>query len=139
MRTIEGRVRPFGQGTNPSFVRLQFPETLDEVEEVLSELYAGDPIEGLLKDASRKALIRVQDEVRGAERWEGREAPDAEDATAWAEIQDEITGMVSDVILDLGTWPGERKSSQPDALDEARKDPQKAEELIEQLRAQHGL
>lgn len=138
MRTIIGRVRPFGQGTKPVFVRFEWPETLEEVEEI-SDRIEGDEAEGVLILGAKKAMIAVQDHVRSSDTWEGRTAPDEEDEQAWGEIQAEVNSMVEGTVIDPGTYPGETKSQKSDPLDEARQDPERAEELIEELRSRHGL
>lgn len=146
MKTIEGRVRPFGSGTEPAFVRIEWPETIDEVEEVLASRYDGDPIDGLLRDSARKALIRVQDEVRNDESWENDYDPpeDPEQLKEWtesiaAEVQARVDEMVSATVLELGTFPGESAAKKKDRLDQARQDPETAEALIAELRERHGL
>lgn len=148
MITIEGRVRPFGRGTPPAEVRLEWPETLDEVEDVLADRYSnGEPAQGLLADGARKALIRVQDEIRNSEYWdenydfgdEDVEAP-PEDDPVWQEVQELVQEMVDEILLEVEDFPqiGPRGKKES-ALDKARKDPEAASALIAQLQEQHGL
>lgn len=145
MRTITGRVRPFGSGTVPSFVRVEWPETLEEVAE-LSDRLDGDVERGVLVLAAKKGIIALQDAVRNDESWDEDYDPpeDPEELQAWteehgAEIQERVNDMLAGLVIDPGTYPGETSSKKKDKLDEARQDPEQAAALIEELRARHGL